>query len=247
MDYESSTYLTAYALYGMAAAEEAGFAVDANVKARAADFVKGALVAPKNVNEMYAANEQAWLLYVLARAGQGDVARTSAWSEARQKRGVYARAYLAMALHELDEKDRRAQTIMSDLVNNAILTATGAHWEESEHDWWAMNTDTRTTAIVLDALATVDPQNALAPNVVRWLMVARRGDAWSTTQESAWAVIAFTDYMAATGELEADYTWGVALNYEGLGSGVANADTVRTTTRLTVDVAKLLTVHFFDE
>jgi hypothetical protein len=157
---------------------------------------------------------------VLALSGEGDTARTSAWYDARQKLSHYARAYLALTLAKLDPNDKtRPQTLMSDLVNAAVLSATGAHWEESETDWWAMNTDTRSTAIVLDALATLDPQNQLNPNVVRWLMVARKGDAWSTTQETAWSLIAFTDYMAATGELEAGYRWGVALNYQPLQTG----------------------------
>ena len=64
-----------------------------------------------------------------------------------------------------------------------------------------MNTDTRSTAIILDALARLDKNNQLAPNVVRWLMVARKGGYWETTQETAWALIALTDWMKATGEL----------------------------------------------
>ncbi|NIU62327.1 MAG: hypothetical protein GWN66_14920, partial [Pseudomonas stutzeri] len=58
---------------------------------------------------------------------------------------------------------------MSDLNNAAILSATGAHWEETDYDWWAMNTDTRSTAVILDTLARLDPGNELIPNVVRWL------------------------------------------------------------------------------
>ena len=107
---------------------------------------------------------------------------------------------------------RRLATLLSDLNNAAILSATGAHWEEHAYDWWAMNTDTRSTAIVLDTLAKLDPENELIPNAVRWLMVARRAGIWETTQETAWALIALTDWMVETGELDADYDYAFFLN-----------------------------------
>lgn len=46
-------------------------------------------------------------------------------------------------------------------------------------------------------------------------MVAREGDHWATTQETAWSVMALTDWMVATGELQANYEYSVALNGEG--------------------------------
>ena len=88
-----------------------------------------------------------------------------------------------------------------------------------------MNTDTRTTAIVLDALAKLDPKNSLAPNTVRWLMSARKADRWETTQENAWAIMALTDWMAATGELKGNYDWQVALNDAAAGRGHRDAAT----------------------
>ena len=45
----------------------------------------------------------------------------------------------------IDEGDDRISTFLSDLQNAAILSATGAHWEEMDYDYWAMNTDTRST------------------------------------------------------------------------------------------------------
>ena len=89
-----------------------------------------------------------------------------------------------------------------------------------------MNTDTRSTAIVLDALARLDPENALIPNVVRWLMVARQDGIWETTQETAWALIALTDWMVVTGELEGDYDYAVFLNDEELAEGAVTPETV---------------------
>jgi uncharacterized protein YfaS (alpha-2-macroglobulin family) len=75
---------------------------------------------------------------------------------------------------------------------------------------------------------------------VRWLMVARNAGHWETTQETAWALIALTDWMDATGELKADYSWKVELNTAALGDGAANRDTVKQSTTLRKAVADLL-------
>jgi hypothetical protein len=140
----------------------------------------------------------------------------------------------------IDEEDGRINTLLSDLQNAAIISATGAHWEEADYDHWAMNTDTRSTAVILDALARLDPENDLIPNVVRWLMVARRDGIWETTQETAWALIALTDWMRVTGELQGDYDYAVWLNDELMEGGRVTPETVDEPIKLEVAVAELL-------
>ena len=160
--------------------------------------------------------------------------------EHRDRLSYYGQALLAMALQLHQGPSVRTATLLADLNSAAILSATGMHWEEASRDWWAMNSDTRTTAIVLDALVRLDPQNALIPNVVRWLMIARQGDVWATTQETAWALIALTDWMVETGELDAAYDYAVALNDATIASGQVTPDTVATSAVTSVDIADLL-------
>ncbi|RMF33224.1 MAG: alpha-2-macroglobulin, partial [Chloroflexi bacterium] len=188
-----------------------------------------------------------FLLYVLAEVGRvqgkpaGDLGRTVALYEVRDRLDHYGKALLALALHLQDPEGQaeRVQALLTDLNNAAIVEATGAHWEEADQDWWNWNTDTRSTAIILDALARLDPENGLAPNVVRWLMVARQDGHWETTQETAWALIALTDWMVTTGELQADYAWGVQLNGRVLETGSFNRETVLDEKVLQVAVADL--------
>ena len=237
----SSPIVTAYVLLGLVEARDAGFEVSAATIDSALEFLRGSLE-PVSVNtETHRLNRQAFTLFVLARAGAGDVARTVALFDLRGRLSLYARAFLALTFSMIDGTDRgRVDALLSDLNNAAILSATGAHWEEAENDWWNWSSDTRTTAIALSALARLDPENAIAPNVVRWLMVAREGDHWETTQETAWAVMALTDWMMVTGELDADYTFSAQLNGAALGEGAADAETLRETTTLRVEVADLL-------
>jgi hypothetical protein len=239
---ESNPYVTSYVVFALIKAREAGFEVRPDVIQRGLDYLSSQLVPTRRLGDTRSANRQAWILFVMAEAG--DTGRASEWVEGlyndREKLSHYSRAYLAMTLELLQPGDDRIATLLSDLANDAILSATGAHWEESYYDWWAMNTDTRSTAIILNALTRLDPDNALIPNVVRWLMVARQGGIWETTQETAWALIALTDWMAHTGELQGQYAYSANLNGDVLAQGEVTPENVGESIQLRVDVADLL-------
>ncbi|MDY7080043.1 MAG: Ig-like domain-containing protein [Chloroflexota bacterium] len=245
---ESNPYLTAYVVFALIEAREAGFEVRADVVGRGLDYLENTLVSAREIQSYREANRQAFLLYVMAEAGQ--TRRVSEYTgdlyDRREKLSHYGRAFLALTLALVDENDSRISTLLSDLQNAAILSATGAHWEEADYDWWAMNTDTRSTAIILDALVRLSPSSSqgegggLIPNVVRWLMVARRDGIWETTQETAWALIAFTDWMVVTGELEGAYDYELRLNDDVLVEGSVTPDTVGEPVQLRVDVAEML-------
>ncbi|MCK4599319.1 Ig-like domain-containing protein [Candidatus Bipolaricaulota bacterium] len=239
---ESSAYLTAYVVFALSKTQQVGFDVPDDVLQRGLDFLSGCLVGSRDLDSYREANRQAWILYVLAEAGHAAQAseRTGDLFDVRNKLSHYARAYLALTLSLIDANDGRVQTLLSDIQNAAILSATGAHWEEEDYDFWAMNTDTRSTAVILDALAQLDPDNALIGNVVRWLMIARKDGIWETTQETAWALIALTDWMVVTGELQGRYDYDVRLNSTLLDAGHVTPQVVQEPIKLRVDVADLL-------
>jgi uncharacterized protein YfaS (alpha-2-macroglobulin family) len=143
----------------------------------------------------------------------------------------------------IDPDDPRLDTFISDFINSAILTATGVHWVEEWRDYWNWNTDLRTTSIVLSTLITLDPDNQLNVNAVRWLMTNRVDGHWRSTQETAWTLLTLNNWIVATGELSANYDWAVGLNGERLGDGTANEETIRETHVLAADISAL----FVDE
>jgi uncharacterized protein YfaS (alpha-2-macroglobulin family) len=242
---ESNPHISAYVVFGLQRAKEAGFSVRDDVLTRGLDYLTTQLLPTGQRPDQLAsadANRQAWLLYVLADAGRADTARLDDLYANRTKLGVYARGFLALALNRAGATagDARIKTLLADFNSSAIMSATGAHWEERERDWWSMNTDTRTTAIVLLALTRLDAQNQLNPNIVRWLMVARNDGVWESTQETAWSLMALTDWMVATGELKADYDYGVWLNNAAQASGHITPADAQTPIVLRVRVAQLL-------
>ncbi|MCC7357984.1 MAG: Ig-like domain-containing protein [Anaerolineales bacterium] len=238
---ESNSFLTAYVLFGLVNARQSGFTVSDSVVSSGASYLQANLVRPNLTDNDWELNRQAFILYVLAENGTPNTSATVQLYDARQRLDTYARAYLAQAFHLIDPTEAtRAQALLSDINSAAIVSATGAHWEETRADWWNMNTNTRSTAIVLDTLVKLDPGNALIPNVVRWLMVARRGDAWETTQETAWSLIGLTDWMVVSGELQGSYDYTVSLNGAPLTAGSVNASNVQDPVALHVAVADLL-------
>jgi alpha-2-macroglobulin len=204
-------------------------------------FLRRSLQAPKNLKD-YELNQQAFILYALAEAKVSEPNRAGALFDERERLDKFGKAYLALALELINDTAAaaRIETLLSDLAGSAIVTSTSAHWEEGWVDLWNMNTDTRTTSIVILALARLNPEQPLAPNAVRWLMSARTADRWETTQENAWAIMGLTEWMAATGELEGNYDWQVRVNGDELGKGTVTPSTVQNVTALRADIKELL-------
>ena len=237
----SNPNISAYVVFGMLKAREAGFDIDANTLQRGVAYLQGSLETLSMQSAFYQLNHQAYVLYVLAEAGSPDATRVSVIYDLRDNLSHYAKALLALAMSKQDANDARIKTLLADLNGAAIQSATGAHWEEQNVDWWAMNSDTRTTAMVLAALVQLDPENNLNPNIMRWLMVARNaGGFWRSTQETAWSLIALTDWMRFTGELKGSYPFGAFLNDKPIASGEASTATLTQTTIVTLPIALLL-------
>lgn len=245
---DSHPYLTAYVLHGLLEARGAGFTVDEKVLANGADFLRNHLTSVGELKSSWPANRLAYQLYVLAeyntlfnRAAAGELGVAINLYEKRHLLSQYGRATLALALSRLEPAEpARVQTLVAELSGTAIASATGTHWEEATPDYWNMNTDIRTTAIVLWTLSQLKPESELLPNAVRWLMTVRKEGHWSTTQDTAWSLLGLVAYMRASGELQGDFSYRVYLNDELLGKGDITRETIDESRRLQVEIARLL-------
>lgn len=236
---ESSPYMTAYVVFGMLRAREAGFTVRDDVVNFALDYLTAAMNAGSTTGRMDDENVQAWMLYILSDGGRPDSGRVDLLYGNRERLGIAGKSFLALTIQRANAGDARLKTLLSDLNSAAIVSATGMHWEEPEPYYWSLGGDTRSSAIALATLVRLDPQNQIIPNAVRWLMVARRGDIWQTTQESAWALIALTDWMEVTGELNGAYDYAVWFNNGERAAGTITATNVTSPTILRIPMAEL--------
>ncbi|PWH17225.1 MAG: hypothetical protein DDG59_08280 [Anaerolineae bacterium] len=224
---KSDLQTSAYVVLGLIETRNAGYPIDEDVLTKGKQFLRSNLKAVVFLNYPYELNRQAFVLYVMARAGAADPSRTIALYEKRSSLAIYAQAYLAEALYLIDPNDSRVKTILADLQNRAIQSATGTHWQERERDGYNWNTDTRTTAIVLAALSAIEPGSPILDNVARWLVQNRLEKGWEGTQESAWTIMALARWLETSAELQGEYSMSVALNNRRLGQwdvGKENVD-----------------------
>jgi len=205
---ESNPQLSAYVLYGLQMAKANGYAVDENVLARARTFLQQHLRNQKSETRDLA--ERAFILYVLAEGGQPDVAQLNALYDKRKNLPVFAKSYLVMALQKAagSSSPKRAADVLGEILDAAKVDPRGTHFEEAKPDdyLFLMNTNDRTTALVLQALLRVQPDHPVAPLVVRYLLAVRRDGHWDTTQSTTHAILALTDYLRNTEELTGSFT-----------------------------------------
>lgn len=246
---KSNIYITAYVLQALMEAHRAGFAVDQRVMREGADFLRKHRVYVSGEMNRWEANRQAYVLYVLAEygvafEGDADSAELSLairLYEVRHRLDRYGQAMLAVALSLLEpEEPARVQVLLGDLIGDAVVSATGTYWEEAEPDYWNMNTNVRTAAMVVWALSRLEPESELLPNAVRWLMSIRQQGYWDTTQSTVWSLLALVEYMRASGEMEGDFNYTVYLNQGILGRGVVNRENIAESRRLQIEISEML-------
>jgi hypothetical protein len=238
---DSDPFLSAYSLLALAKAEEAGFGVGQKVMDAAARYLGNQIEDADRLSDPGDINRQAFFLYVLAELGEAKIEDLDdLFTEHRALMDPYARALLSLAYELAGGSPANQQALLTDLNDSAIISATGAHWEDAVPDWFNLSSDIRGTAMIIDALARLDSENLLAPGAVRWLMVARQAGHWPTGQENAWSILALTDWMAATGELDANYLYQVLVNGEQLADGQFGRDNVTENVDLSVPVGDLV-------
>jgi alpha-2-macroglobulin len=238
---ESNLQTSAYVVYVLAEASKAGYPASAKVQSSGVDYIRQHMPTLNEQSEAWEFNRQAFLVYVMARAGAKEADDAFTLYESRDKLAVYSKAYLAQAIALLNPKDSRIATLNSDLAAAAVSSAAGSHWEEKDADLWNWNSDLRTTAIVLNALIQIDPTHPMAANAARWLMSLRSSGGWGSTQENAWTLLALTNWLESSKEYQADYHYAVGWNDRLLREGDANRGNLSETIHEEITRAQMLT------
>ncbi len=230
-DGPSDEWLTASAVLGMRAdldleAEDAPSEIS-YVLERALEYLNGIafLVEPAAVpaEESWRLDRQALVVYALANTSFDVTAVVDALYDARDRLSAEGQALMALTL---GAEDPRARILIDTLVSSADVSATGASWVEGGSAFRMFGSQTRATSVVLAALMRLDPENPIAPNAVRWLMIARRADGWESSQETSWALHALSAWAEHTDELSGDFDYSVRLNGAALLEGAVNAESL---------------------
>jgi len=220
------TYITAYVLHGLGLSQAAGYDIDVDVIERGATWLESNLAGEGD------ARLRAYGVFVLGELGRHQTEMATGLAERTAGLDAFALAALALALDSAGE-DTLAEAVLNALVERADVSATTAFWplETSggrwdHYHWRTMASAEKNTGAALLALARLRPEGELSPKAARWLLEHRWGRGWSSTQATAFAILGLTDYLSSSGELEANYTWSVALGDEVLATGAVSPDTI---------------------
>jgi hypothetical protein len=228
---ESYPYLSSYVLFGLAKIKEAGYAVDDKVMQKGVDFLNtymkqhslkatqwkdGKKIETDSIDP-YKANERSFALYVLSTMKKGDLGMINNLYDVRSNLYLYAKGYLLMTLQNMGQKEK-ATTVLNELLSNLIedTNARTAHFEEKNNDTLAMNTDLKTTAIILQGMIQMDSKNPLIPKMVRYLVYNKTYEKYVNTQEMTYTLFALIDYLKTLPAPTNTITTTVHLNNENL-------------------------------
>lgn len=231
---ESDHFMTAYVVWGMTLAGEAGIEIRTDVVERAANFLDKELV-----EEEKNFDAQAWMLHALAERHAArkkaevekfqNVAFENLWNN-RDNLNAYTRALLALAAHNFGYNDR-AKTLVENLQNGVKLDSQPdtsivqrgaqssdpsvigtAHWGQDGIFWRWSDGGVEATSFALRALLKIDPKNKLVEPVTNWLVKNRRGAQWSNTRDTAIVVLTLNDYLRTSGEVQAAMSYELVIN-----------------------------------
>ena len=231
---DSDPFMTAYVVWGLSLAREAGVDVREGVIERGAEHLSLEIVEAEAQPDL-----AAWMLHALAVSGRGkgdaraDAAFGKLWKD-RDGLNAYARSLLALAAKALG-RDEDARTLARNLANGAMVDETPdvsrvdkstgthhdaamatAHWG-ADRIWYRWSDGpVETTAFALRALLEIDPKSELAEKAVNWLLQNRRGAQWSNTRDTAIAVLALNEWLAKSGEIAQDVEYELVVNGKSL-------------------------------
>lgn len=221
---DGDPYMTAYVLYGLLVARDSDVKVAPDAIERATTWLIAQAAKPKVQEDNWwwrhldNDNTRIYMLYVIGRAKAAALKQPKLaahleriW-KGRDGMTDYGRAYLALALQAAGRKDD-AKTVVENFQNTVQLDEkTGtAGWGKRDGWWYWYDGADETTAWVLQAMLSIDPDNKYVPMAVKYLLLNRRGEIWGNTKATAMAVLALARYAKQAGELDCDQTFEIAV------------------------------------
>ena len=221
---DSDHFMTAYVVWGMTLARQAGIDVNSDSLERAVAYLDKELV-----EEEKSFDAQAWMLHALAvnhamrnpsQVGKfQQTAFTNLWTN-RDRLNAYTRALVALSAHHYGFQSQ-AKTLIENLENGVKVDSRPdtsivqhgaqvsdpsvigtAHWGEDGVYWRWSDGGVEATSFALRALLAIDPKNKLIEPVTNWLIKNRRGAQWSNTRDTAIVVLTLNDYLRVSGEVQ---------------------------------------------
>jgi uncharacterized protein YfaS (alpha-2-macroglobulin family) len=223
---DSDAYISAYVLIGLAAARDAGISVPEDAIKNASSYISASMIPPTSTTQAWMLDRLAFENFALKQAGSGNMESANQLYLVRDQLSPWAKALLALSLDLVSSSSPQMPTLISDLQATAVRSATGVHWESANPDGRNMTSTLSNTAMVVFALAQLEPASSLIPDAVNYLMSNRQPNGcWNSSYENTWILLSMDEVMKGTGELSSSYAFGASLNSMQIASGQAGGET----------------------
>ncbi len=235
---QNHPFMTAYALYGLVEARNAGYKADEwrisnGTRALAQMYAQY----PRAVPDL-----KAYMAYVLSRTSEKTepitwyadgaasrydhaAARDELWT-ARGRMSAYGRALLLLVLDAANDA-RGAE--LATALSSEVETRGELSWWKSETDpllFDTVETSVEATAFAVQALVKRDPRNPLVERAVRWLILNRTGGYWSSTKQTAMALYGLLEFLKARSEKPQPVSVEVYVNGSWAGTQAFSAASI---------------------
>jgi uncharacterized protein YfaS (alpha-2-macroglobulin family) len=215
-------YLTAFALWGLKLASDAGHKLPPGMIDRGVSYLRAELGRDVNVaggvhSELGEMGSRAFAVHVLGLLAKPDPGYATKLLEKKAAMPRFGEAFLARALAQnVGAQHPSVVALVDGLVKAAEprgTTAAATALIREPHGAalsWYMSDDVRTTAIATDAIIDLRPSEPMLPKLVKGLFGERRNGRWTSTQDNLYALVALTHYVKArpTGGVTVDATLG---------------------------------------
>lgn len=228
-DCSSDSYMTAYVIWGLSLAKKSDIAIRGGVIERGCAWLETQLIEAEDQPDL-----QAWELHALSAAGRkskfASKAMENLWMK-RDKLNAYTRSLFLLATLNYGDPNKVAPILArnlrdgvlkddapdaSVLVTNAQSYASvalpTARWGAGSGWWRWSDGPIESTAFALKALLAANPSDDLIEPAMNWLVKNRRGAQWSNTRDTAYALLALSDYLRVSKETATSQTYDVLVN-----------------------------------
>ncbi len=221
-DASSDARISAYILFGLARAREAGISAAADMENAARRFVSANTTAPQVGAPAGQLDRLVFQSFALQESGATVLPKD--FVPFAMELSPWAKALLAVQLERASTGDADARSLELDLRESAVRSATGVHWDAGVQGKNNQASTLFTSAVVVYALARLDPADPLLVDAARYLVSNRRANGgWATGYETAWALLALTEALRGTGDLNASFNFSASLNGNLLAGSGENA------------------------
>lgn len=249
---QSEAYMTAYVLEGLARCRDAGYSIDPFIRDNASSWAKRELEQGRELTPEEAKKwpylvqrrreDRIYLAYATLLFGDAprayDLLASEAAKLARPEEpalGASALAQLTMGLGRRAKSDPNAAALrdkaLAALRRMANASGSVASWPD---EWGVLG-----TARALTALIEVAPQDPLVAKTIRYLMLARRGNSWFSTQDTAQVLVGLTGYLRGTKPGPAGYRYAVRIGGKDYAGAIEAGRVFERSGIVTVPIADL--------